>query len=239
MITTHSSILFVLMLLFGAISTHGQSDFQNLDFELANLPTLPPGQLGGSVLTVDGMPGWTTFVGVVQVTSILHNQEYLDTASVSVLGPNYAYGPILEGQYTGFLQAGYDPFSTSLSDRASASISQTGTVPLGTESIHITTGANTTGLQITFAGFLIPLVVIESTPNYSIFAGDFSSVAGSSGELQLTALPVAFYNGFNRIYLDDIQFSSIPIPEPSTPSLFVLGVLLLVGCRLKGFCPHG
>lgn len=213
-------------------TSFAQSAFQNLNFELANVPTLPPGRLEGLVSTSDGMLGWATFVGTNQATSILHNQEYLDTASVSILGPGFTNGPIFQGQYTAALEAGPDPNSGTVFDRVSATIAQTGMVPNGSRSIRITTDTFTTGLQILLAGSLVPVSDFEFGNGYKIVAGDISSFAGSNAELQITALPVPFFNGFNGIHLDNIVFSPQPVPESSTFLLIGIGAVLTgVFCR--------
>ena len=203
-----------------------QSSFVNLGFESANVAPLPLGQLGGSVSIINGFPGWTGYVGTNQTSTVLHNQEYLDTASISILGPTYTAGPILGGQYTAFLQAGHDPNSGNVFDRISSTLAQSGMIPVGSQSIQITTDVNATSLQVVFQGSLVPMFAYEQGANYRIFAGNISSFAGSFSELRISALPVPFYNGFNRIYLDNIQFSTQSIPEPSTFALTGIGALL-------------
>ena len=52
---------------------YGQGNFINLDFELANVPDIPAGQYGADVSSTDGVPGWTTYIGTNQGTTIRHN----------------------------------------------------------------------------------------------------------------------------------------------------------------------
>jgi hypothetical protein len=84
-------------------------------------------------------------------------------------------------------------------------------------------------MQVTFGGQTIPTVQIGIQPigstRYLILGGDISSFAGQTGELRFTA-PVTLLS-FNIPYLDNIQFSIEPIPEPGTLGLFALGALLL------------
>lgn len=56
-----------------------------------------------------------------------------------------------------------------------------------------------------------------STLNHSLIGGDISAFAGQSGWLTLRG----------HGYLDYIQFSDQPIPEPGTAVLFAVGTLLL------------
>jgi hypothetical protein len=70
---------------------------------------------------------------------------------------------------------------------------------------------------VTFAGQPIPLVALGSTSIYTIFGGDISIFANQAGEL-------LFQGGG---LLDAIQFSNLPIPEPSVFGLSTLGALLL------------
>ena len=72
---------------------------------------------------------------------------------------------------------------------------------------------------MTFSGQVIPLTQVGSGPNYSILGGDISAFAGQNGELRFTA---------GSGVLDNIQFSPIAIPEPSTVSLVALAGLALL-----------
>ena len=65
-----------------------QGTFQNLDFEQANVPVVPSGQFGSDVLSTDGVPGWTTYMGGAQVNTVLHN-------NVTLSGTGDIYGSVL------------------------------------------------------------------------------------------------------------------------------------------------
>jgi hypothetical protein len=94
-------------------------------------------------------------------------------------------------------------------------------------SIQITADAPAERLQVTFNGSLVPLFSFAGGTTYNTLAGDMSAFAGSLGELRITALPVGFFGGFNRVHFDDIVFSTEAIPEPRVPALSVLGASLL------------
>jgi hypothetical protein len=119
------------------------------------------------------------------------------------------------------LQGKYDVLvGASFSGLVTAAIAQTGLVPSGSRSVAFLTGP-ADRLQASFAGQLIPLVQIGAGANYIIVGGDVSQFAGQIGELRFTAPPSS--GGL----LDDIQFSPLPIPEPSIVSLLAVGVSVL------------
>src|SRR5690242_1758772 len=68
-----------------------QGTFQNLDFESANVPTLPLGQSGtlNGTATSDGLPYWTAYYGSSLTPVITHNNYTLGDANISILGPNW------------------------------------------------------------------------------------------------------------------------------------------------------
>jgi hypothetical protein len=73
-------------------------------------------------------------------------------------------------------------------------------------------------MQITFSGQPLSFFVTDTTPNYSIYEADISAYAGQTGQL-LFSLPAHSSPGT----LDNILFSSTPVPEPGAFGLFVLG----------------
>jgi len=77
---------------------------------------------------------------------------------------------------------------------------------------------------------MIPLVQIGSTQNYEIMAGNISTFAGQTGQLLFTALPGTEDNAGSGL-LDNIEFSSLPVPEPNEIALAALGALFLGFCR--------
>ena len=197
-----------LALLLSAADALGQGAFQNLNFEAANVPAVPPGQLGDNVLVTNGVPGWAVYLDGAQQTSMGHNDISLGGADVEIYGPQWFSSQILEGNYTVSLQP-----STAGPPRTAA-IGQTGRIPQTAESVRV---YGTGGYTVTFAGQSIPLVALGSTSAYTIFGGDISTFANQAGEL-------LFQGGG---LLDAIQFSNLPVPEPSVFGLSALGALLL------------
>jgi len=195
-----------------------QGTFQNLDFENGTFVPIP-----GQPYTVEfasAMPGWTGYVGNNQINWINYNAQFIDTAGISIFGPDQPPGEF-HGHYYVVLQAGDDPYGGP--SRVNSAITQTGMIPSGTQSmlLYLASGA----LSFSFAGQPIPLTNLGTgggaSINYSIYGADVSAFAGQTGLLELRGVG----------YLDFIQFSNQPIPEPSEFGLFALGALLF-GWRL-------
>ena len=70
-------------------------------------------------------------------------------------------------------------------------------------------------------------MAISNTLNYKIYSADISAFAGQTGQLLFTT-PVQ-----TLALLDNIQFSSLPVPEPSEFALVMLGTILLGFRRWK------
>jgi len=196
-------------------------DFQNLDFESANLSPVPPGQFGGFVSITNALPGWSGYLGLNQVTSVWQNDLSLGAASIDILGPDWNLSGIIDGQFTVVLQPGLDPFGSG--NIVSASISQTGLVPISTESLLFKAQPNSgaTSLLVSLGGQNISFSAISTGPNYTQYGGNISAFAGQTEQLTFTAVA----NAGNFWNINDIQFSPSSVPEPSVLGLFVLGGL--------------
>jgi len=215
-----------------ACALHGQGSFQNLGFELASVPSIPP--YHALVPATDALPGWIVYAGPYQQTQIWYNGVSAGGALVTIIDANdpYAADDIMEGKFTVTLGSGVyyiDPY-TAIS--TSAAIAQTGTIPAGTKTLLFDARWYHSALQVTFSGQVLPFYALSSGSNYTRYGADVSALAGQTAELRFTELinpappPVGVVT-----YLDDIEFSPESIPEPSTVGLFVLGALLLA-CRL-------
>jgi hypothetical protein len=219
----------VLLVCASFISPSFAQDFQNLDFEEANIPDLPPGQTGGSFVT-DALPGWTANIGTNQVDVILHNNLTLGTASIDIIGPVWSYGAILafggiiQGQYTLVLQSGQNPENSQETEFVNVAVSQTAFVPADAKSIFLKEhGSNFT---VSLAGQVIPLSVFGVGSNYTIYAGDVSAFAGQMAELRISTALVT-NQPYSMNSFDDISFSPQAIPETSVLLLTIAGALLL------------
>ncbi|MEY4388156.1 MAG: hypothetical protein RLY20_3439 [Verrucomicrobiota bacterium] len=188
--------------------------FINLNFENPILPLSPS---GGMVPTANAIPGWTAYNGQAVQANIFYNGLSLGGSMVSLNDVNASGGGLnprpIEGGYSAFMLGSF------FSNPISAAIGQTGTISVGTQSLSFWAGGS--GFVVTFNGQPINCFATGGAANYSIFAADISAYAGQTGELRFTSPAGA------TLLLDNIQFSSTAIPEPTTLSLFSLGLLAL------------
>ncbi len=198
------------------------SGFANLDFESANVSGYSS---PGSILASNAIPGWTAYISGVPQSTILYNDETLGEAAISLQGTNGIFQPI-QGRYFVLLQATFFAPDTN-----TAAIGQTGVIPTGTQSLIFWGNTAASGvasnMQVTFNGSAIPYFAVGTGSDYTIYGANISGFAGDTGQLLFTA--------FNNTYaeIDNIQFSSSPIPEPSTLSLSALGGLFLAWRRWR------
>jgi hypothetical protein len=219
------------------LSTHAQT-FTNLNFESADVaPTAPP-----TITYVPvgaALPGWTAFLGGVQLTQVGYNVPSTGTAGVSLFGPNWnstdegVFGiGIIDGNYSIVLQEGANPLNSTPLE-VSASIEQNGTVPSTAESIQFK-ASEANPLSVSFNGNILLPVALSSGVSadglpYTLYAANISAWANQPGELEFTAT----VNGSeNYDVLDDISFSTTPVPSPE-PSIVALTAIggLLFGAR--------
>jgi len=207
------SSVFLAVLTSAAVG-NAQGTFQNLDFESANIPDLPPGQ-GGFVSFADGMPGWNSLDG--QPGGLIgHNTVSIGGAAVAIEGPQYNPNFILFGKYTAYLVGDFQGPN-------SGSMWQTGQVPQTARSLYFISNPSSIPLfQVTLGSVSIPVTEMRSTSKYTVWAGDISSFAGQTEQLMFTAPP-----GLGG-YLDQITFSPLSVPEPSTVALAALAGLALL-----------
>lgn len=213
-----NTILIILILILR--QNAGAQGFANLNFENATFVIDPSGAFYPySVYASNAIPGWTAYISGIPQTDVLSNNITLGDAAISLQGTN-GFEPALAGHYSILLQATF--FSTQTN---SAAIGQTGLIPGTAQSLVFFGNTSLSGIandmEITFNGSNVPYFAIGSGAGYTIYGANISGFAGDTGQLLFTT--------YNNTYaeLDNIQFSSSAVPEPSGLALGALGILLL------------
>jgi hypothetical protein len=226
--TSHIRTMLVGILLCSAQHLGLAQGFVDLDFESAIIvpdPTSPYSP--NAVYASDALPGWTVTDSFIGPKDILYNDLSLGAPSVSIFdagGPNAIYYTALDGEFSVDLYGGTEPAT-------GVSISQTGLVPANAASIQFIAAGFAAPIGepmvVSLGGQTISYSAISAGPNYTLYGGNIpSGLAGQSEPLTFLAS-----NGVNNYWkLDDIQFSTTPVPEPNSFGLFALGALFL-GCR--------
>ncbi len=211
-------IWFSVVSLFLLRNGSGQT-FQNLNFESANLSPVSSGQFGGSVEITNALPGWSGYIGTNQVTTVSQNAVTLGAASIGILGPNWSFGGIIQGNYTLVLQPGADPFGI-LGENVGASVSQSGLVPANDQSLQFKT-QSFDNFSVSLGGQDLILIPLATGTNYTLYGADITPFAGKIETLtfDVSAAP----NDAN--YFDSIVFSPSSVPEPSALSLLSICIL--------------
>jgi hypothetical protein len=191
--------------------------FVNLNFENATITPDPSGPYyPDAVYASNAIPGWTTTGGFLGPNDIGYNFFSLGSTAITLVGTNAAIHAI-DGNFGVFLYGG---------DTAPAvTLSQTAMLPADAASIFFKaqySGAPGGILLVSVGGQNIPFSPISTGSDYTLYGGDVSAFAGQSEQLVFSALA-----GENFWNIDDIQFSSTPVPEPNGLCLFSAGVLLL------------
>lgn len=212
--------LIITILFLGVWRCNSQS-FINLDFESAVIISDPSSPYYPSAVFASGaIPGWTA-TGFIGPSDILYNSASLGSTSVSILATN-GFPPAIDGAFSVLLYGG--------DTATSASISQTAMVPLSAQSILFKAQGSGGTLLVSLGGQNISFFALSTGANYTLYGGNISVFAGQSEQLMFSAL-----TGENFWNIDDIQFSSSPIPEPDEFALTVLGGLLLGFRRWRKF----
>lgn len=201
--------------------------FVNLDFEST---TLAPGGAPTTVSASSAFPGWTVLFNTTSQSSVLYNYTASGDSSVTLLaGGSNSPIPVYDGSFSAMLFAGAsgDP-----------SLTQTGLVPSDAESLrfYIYFGG-TTYFSVSLNGQAIRIAALQplALNSYNLIGGDISQFAGQVATLQITSVyPTTPHliggGGGGEVYpigIDDIQFSSSPVPEPGVLSLLGISLIIL------------
>jgi hypothetical protein len=211
--------------LLAGLSTQAQT-FQNLDFEQAN-----PGSVEfGPVPAATALPYWSVYYGTEQQTEIEYQGESTGTTEVALIGPGF--GPI-DGNYSVELTGGIGNVTPE-----SASITQTGVIPPGTQSMlfYAQSMGFPGALEVQVGTQTVPIVAVGTGSDYTIYGANISAWANDKEAITFTA-PSSASDDFDQWEIDDISFSQTAItPEPSPLVLAGIGGLLFAA--RKYFARH-
>jgi hypothetical protein len=211
-----------------SFSASAQGTFQNLDFESANIPVSTPSRTLVSI--AEEFPGWSasyTSGGVtLSATQVTYDGISTGSAAISIVDSSAA--TVIQGNYSAFLFAGGNgPGVGGIDgDAYSPTLSQTGAIPSGTESVLMDVGTHTTVPSVSIDGQSIDMVPLQAFVHYTLFGGNVSSFAGTVGTLSITE-PFEPSGAFADAEIDNISFSPTAfVPEPNPLALTAIGGLL-------------
>jgi hypothetical protein len=200
------------------ISAHGQG-FLNLNFESAyNLP-YPTNEVPLSVSATNALPDWTAYNGSPPIGSILTSFYY-----VSNNFPGSSSPVELEG---GSLALSGD-FSIGL--YGSSYISQTGLVPTNAESLEFE-ASSYAFLTVTLGGQNLSYSILSKNADYFVFGANVPAALDG----QMETLTFGVQQAVTE--LDNIEFSTLPVPEPGESALCGVGAILFLFGRRKKRAP--
>jgi hypothetical protein len=198
--------------------------FENLDFESANVSQPLSGNYGYYAVSASAaIPGWTVYqdqsglqkgnLGVVGYNT--------PDVSLSIIDTNFGGGFIpFQGHYSVnlFSDADFD---------VEASISQTGLVPAGTQSLFMDASYSGAPFIVTLGSETLNMLPLQTFSNYTLYGANISSFANEVENLTiLEPIPDPLGSQSTDLILDNIQFSSQPVPEPNTLSFSSISILL-------------
>src|SRR5579885_2918456 len=190
--------------------------FVDLNFESAHLIYDYTNGIDRYVATTNALPGWNVFFGTNPLSQIAYDPCPCEAVTNSFLsgGTNYV---VPEGKFSFFLTAG-------------TSISQEGLVPTGAEWLlfDLVTNWGTASVEAflngnSFSYTAISNVLTSYGWSYTVYGAEISAFSGQMANL-------VFSGKRGVVVIDDIRFSSAPVPEPGVFSLvcFGSGALLYV-----------
>jgi hypothetical protein len=208
-----NAVTHVLISLFGGLSVFAQGTFQNLDFESAT--PLPFGGGSHAVPLEAAFPGWVGYAGTQQVTTAFYPDVGIGSALIVLKATNTALaGARIAGNCTAVLQSGSFGLGT-----ADVSLAQTGTISAAAMSLRFLARGNVESLTVLMNGQPLSFMPLQTFNGYSEFGADITAYANQNAELRF----VESYVGPRSVFLDNISFSSVAVPEPRTWVLLVLG----------------
>lgn len=195
------------VVIFATEAAWGQGAFQNLNFEAARI--IFSNNSTVDVATTNALPGWSAFSGTSQLTAIPYN-GFGAIYPVELFGSNSL---VISGNFSIEIGQGSHP--------GLGSISQTGLVPADARSL-IFKGSWTSlvPVGVSLGGQGLSYSALSSGSNYTLYGVDISSFSGQTASLAFSAPSGLLY------LIDDIQFSTTTVPEPSSLALCLTGGII-------------
>ncbi|MGO8701814.1 MAG: hypothetical protein ACLQVY_29375 [Limisphaerales bacterium] len=213
--------LVTLLLAYGSLAFQfcicGQGTFQNLDFEEADVSG---DHVNSLVATSSAFPFWQAFYDTTPATEVWYDSISTGAPLISIVDGQA--GPVIQGNYSAYLFSASSTVTT---------LSQTGLVPVGAQSIQMEASEYFGSFFVLLGGQAVNMVAIQSFPNYTLYGGNISAWAGQFATLSITeGLPTGLpHQSPSYLELDNITFSPNAVtatPEPSTVALTALEGLL-------------
>lgn len=203
-----------------------QAAFQNLGFEMAEVPDTP----GWGTPISRALPHWKGFAGTLAAFGVMYDMAFLDSPQIGVYdGLGYLPEPMF-GDYSVFLMADVGWMAPK------AEIFQTGFILAESRSLRFATSPQPIiasqelrredwSLSLLVNGVAVPYVALETTSAHIIWGADISSQAGQTAEIRFsldTALTPDLREIGVAVGLDEIGFSPTAIPAPALVHLLLL-----------------
>lgn len=207
------------------------ASFRNLGFEEADLSSIVPYRdftngvpttFGGYGRSEDVLPGWSVTVPGGFTTGPREFMDYNNRiAEVSIFDAAGARRFALPRPREGIYMLGMDPLHDTSSGRLlPISLSQNGLIPTEARTLIFTRLSGTFDVRVNDQ--TLPL-----SPHGDDFVADVSSFSGTEATVSFFTQPLP--GQFPFWALDDIRFSPVPIPEPTSLCwLVLLGALFLI-----------
>ncbi len=181
-----------------------QGTFENLNFEEANI--VPIAGQPYAIAVANALPEWSVYYGAAQQTQIYYNAPSLGDVQVTLLADGYpgVDSPIIAGSFSVFLQGGL--LNGSL---ANATISQTGVIPAGTQSLLFDVGNLGENLlpEVYIGNSLLSLFPMSTgqgvSTSYTVYGANISAWSGETEQLTFSTpaenvLLISFFIFYRR-----------------------------------------
>jgi hypothetical protein len=213
-----------LILALGFVTPVCGKAFTNLNFESAQV--VPNDPIFGFLDWNLAVPGWSHSSGS-DTQIVYYRQEHLGGTQYYMLydsmSPIYAPGTQLAGNYSVGFASGYAASGPDPQPWVQAYLAQTGLIAANVHSIRfLATGS----FALFVGGVQIPTL---SLGGYA-YAGDVSAFAGTTTEFKIVNTTTQLHN---PVVVDNIVFSSAPVPEPTTFILMFGGLAAISIFRRK------